>query len=148
MQIYKKLKSFISLVCSIAILLSVFVTPVVAVGGKNVTATTSSSIKQGYSSDCYIYIDSTESLAALDVTVHFDPAKIKITGVYNSIDCTVYDSVKNTDNISFSYILDEENGVSSKTRLFYFTYQVLSNAERTKTSFIPSISILFSIEIE
>ena len=147
MQIYKKLKSFISLVCSIAILLSVFVTPVVAVGGKNVTATTSSSIKQGYSSDCYIYIDSTESLAALDVTVHFDPAKIKITGVYNSIDCTVYDSVKNTDNISFSYILDEENGVSSKTRLFYFTYQVLSNAEVGDSYFDITIGEAYDKEL-
>ncbi len=128
MRIYKKTKSFISLVCSIAILLSVFVTPVVAVDGKTVTATTNSSVKQGSSANCYVNIDSTESLASLEVTVHFDPAKVKINNVYNSIDCTLYDSVINTDNIQFSYILDGEGSVS-QTGLFQFNYQVLGNAQ-------------------
>ena len=128
MRIYKKTKSFISLVCSIAILLSVFVTPVVAVDGKTVTATTNSSVKQGSSAKCYVNIDSTESLASLEVTVHFDPTKVKINNVYNSIDCTLYDSVINTDNIQFSYILDGEGSVS-QTGLFQFNYQVLGNAQ-------------------
>lgn len=148
MQIYKKFKGFISLVCSIAILLSVFVTPVVAVDGKTVTATTSSSVKQGYSSDCYVYIDSTESLAAIDVTVHFDPAKVKINGVYNSINCTIYDSVINTDNIQFSYILDDKNSVSSQTRLFYFNYQVLGNAEIGDTYFDITIGEAYDNELK
>ena len=82
MQIYKKTKCFISLVLTVALLLSVLAIQVVAVDAKNVTATTSETIKQGSSTTCYVYIDSTQSLAALDVTVHFDPSKIKINSVY------------------------------------------------------------------
>lgn len=124
----KKIKICISLVCVIAILFSSLITNIAADGGKTVTATTSATIKQGGSGTCYVYIDSTESLAALDVTVHFDPAKVKINSVYNSVSCTMYDSVKNTDNVQFSYILDGK-GSTSKTTLFYFYYSVLSNAE-------------------
>ena len=75
-----------------------------------------------------MYIDSVEGLAALDVTVHFDASKVKILNVYNSVSCTLYDSVTNTDNVQFSYIFDGK-GAASKTRLFYFQYQALSNAE-------------------
>ena len=44
----------------------------------------------------------------------------------------------NTDNLQFSYILDGE-GTASKTRLFYFYYQVLSNAEVGDTFFDVTI---------
>lgn len=128
MQIHKKLKVFIGLVCTVALLFSALTFSVAAVDGKSVTATTTETVKQGGSYTCYVYIDSSESLAALDVTVHFDPTKVKVNNVYNSISCVLYDNVKNTDNIQFNYILDGK-GSSSKTRLFYFTYQVLSNAE-------------------
>lgn len=128
MNFYKKRKPFISLVCAIALILSVISVPVVAADTNSVTATTGATVKQGNSGYCYVSIDSTEGLAALDVTVHYDPAKVKITGVYNSVSCTLYDSVTNTDNIQFSYILDGQ-GTAEKTRLFYFQYQVLSNAE-------------------
>ena len=128
MNFYKKRKPFISLVCVISLLLSMISFPVVAADVNSVTATTNATIKQGSSGTCYVYIDSTESLAALDVSVHFDPAKVKVTSAYNSVSCTLYDSVTNTDNLQFSYILDGE-GTASKTRLFYFSYQVLSNAE-------------------
>lgn len=138
MKTYNKLKPFISLVCSVALLFSILCVPVAAVDGNSVTATTSTSIKQGGSGVCYVYIDSTESLAALDVAVHFDPTKIKINSVYNSVSCTLYDNVKNTDNVQFSYIFDGK-GSASKTRLFYFNYQVLSNAEVGDTYFDVSI---------
>ena len=128
MKIYKKLKPFISLVCTLLIIFSMVSISVGAVDANSVTASTSATVKQGNSAYCYVDIASTEGLAALDVTVHFDPAKVKILGVYNSISCTLYDSVTNTDNIQFSYILDGE-GSASKTRLFYFRYQVLSNAD-------------------
>ena len=128
MPIYKKLKSFISLVCIVALLLCSFTISVGAADGKTVTASTTASIKQGSSGTCYVYIDSTTDLAALDVTVHFDPEKVKINSIYNSISCLLYDSAKNTDNIQFNYILDGE-GTNSQTRLFYFYYQVLPNAE-------------------
>ena len=130
----KKFKICICLVCVIAILFSNLIINVAADGGKTVTATTSATIKQGSSGTCYVYIDSTESLAALDVTVHFDAEKVKINSIYNSVSCTMYDSVKNTDNIQFSYILDGK-GSTSKTRLFYFYYSVLSNAEVGNTYF-------------
>lgn len=138
MKAYNKLKSFISLVCAVGLLFSILCVPVAATDGNTVTATTSTSIKQGGSGVCYVNIDSTESLAALDVAVHFDPTKIKINSVYNSVSCSLYDNVKNTDNIQFSYIFDGK-GSASKTRLFYFYYQVLSNAEVGDTYFDISI---------
>ena len=128
MRFNKILKSFISLVCVVTMLFSTCAFPVAASDAKSVTASTSTSIKQGNSGTCYVYIDSTESLAALDVTVHFDSTKVKISSVYNSVSCTLYDSVTNTDNIQFKYLFDGK-GSASKTRLFYFYYQVLSNAE-------------------
>ena len=128
MHRYKRLKGFIGLVCIAVLLLSTPMIPVAASDGKTVTATTSETIKQGSSGTCYVYIDSTESLAALDVTVYFDPAKVKIISLYNSVSNILYDSVKNTDNVQFNYILDGK-GTASKTRLFYFYYQVLSDAE-------------------
>lgn len=128
MNYYKKRKPFISLVCAISLIFSMISVPVTAADTNSVTATTSVTVRQGNSAYCYVDIGSTEGLAALDVTVHFDPAKVKIIGVYNGASCTLYDSVTNTDNIQFSYILDGQ-GTASKTRLFYFQYQVLSNAD-------------------
>ncbi len=128
MNVYKKRKPFISLVCAISLIVSMISIPVVAADTNCVTATTGATIKQGNSAYCYVNIDSTEGLAALDVTVHYDPAKVKITNVYNSVSCTLYDSVINSDNIQFSYILDGK-GAATQTRLFYFQYQVLSDAE-------------------
>ena len=128
MEYYKKRKRFISLVCAISILFSMISIPADAAGANSVTASTNASVTQGNTAYCYVNIDSTESLAALDVTVHFDPAKVEITDVYNSVGCIIYDSVQNVDNIKFSYILDGK-GTASKTRLFYFQYRVLSNAE-------------------
>ena len=126
MKLYKRL--FIRLVCVISLILSMISAPVAAADTNSVTAATSATVKQGNSAYCYVNIDSTEGLASLDVTVHYDPAKVKITGVYNSISCTLYDSVINTDNIQFSYIMDGQ-GKATKTRLFYFQYQVLNNAD-------------------
>ena len=128
MNIYKKLRHFISLVCAVLLIFSTISFSVAAVSTNSVTAATGATVKQGYSYTCYVDIGSTEDIAALDVTVHFDPAKVKITNVYNSINCTLYDSVTNADSIQFSYIFDGE-GAASKTRLFYFNYQVLNNAD-------------------
>ena len=127
MNFYKKRKHFISLVCAISLILSMLSVAVAAVDVNSVTATTDATVKQGNYAYCYVNIDSTEGLAALDVTVHYDPAKVNITNVYNSVSCTLYDSVINSDNIRFSYILDGK-GTATKTRLFYFRYQVLSDA--------------------
>ena len=128
MNLYKKCKSFISLVCAVSLILSIICVPVAADDTNRVTAATGAAIAQGNSAYCYVDIDSAEGLASLDVSVYFDPAKVKVIGVYNSIGCTLYDSVTNTDNIRFSYIFDGQ-GAAAKTRLFYFRYQVLENAE-------------------
>lgn len=134
MAFYKKRKPFISLVCVISLILSLISFPVGAVDTNRVTASTDATVKQGNSAYCYVSIDSTEGLASLEVAVHFDPAKVKIIGVYNSVSCTLYDSAINADNIQASYLLDKQ-GTASKTRLFYFRYQVLSNAEVGDTYF-------------
>ena len=128
MNLYKKCKSFISLVCAVSLILSIICVPVAADDTNRVTAATGAAIAQGNSAYCYVDIDSAEGLASLDVSVYFDPAKVKVIGVYNSIGCTLYDNVTNTDNIRFSYIFDGQ-GAATKTRLFYFRYQVLENAE-------------------
>ena len=127
MNFYKKARSVISLVCAALLILSALAVPTAAAETNSVTATSSAAVRQGDYAYCYVNIDSTEGLAALDVTVHYDPAKVKITDVYNSVSCTLYDSVTNTDNIRFSYIFDGQ-GTATKTRLFYFRYRVLDNA--------------------
>ena len=127
-------KNIVSLICALVLAFGVFQINIGAQTEKYVTATTSASVRQGSSAVCYVYIDSTESLAALDVTVHFDPEKIVINNIYNNIGCTMYDSVQNTDNVQFSYILDGK-GSNSKTRLFYFYYQVISTAEAGEAYF-------------
>ena len=128
MRLHQRLKKLLVLLIAVFLLFSAMSISTLAVTAHAVTATTSSTVKQGNTAYAYVYIDSTEDLASLEVTVHFDPAKVKVNGVYNSIRCTLYDSVTNTDNIQFSYLLDGV-GTSTKTQLFYFQYQVLSNAE-------------------
>lgn len=125
---HKILKRLTSLLCAVSLLLSMISIPTNAVTAYAVTATTNQTVRQGDTAYCYVYINSTEELAALDVTVHFDPAKVKVGDVYNSISCQVYDSAKKESRIQFSYILDGV-GTATKTQLFYFSYQVLSDAE-------------------
>ncbi|MBE6739729.1 MAG: hypothetical protein E7565_05370 [Ruminococcaceae bacterium] len=152
MQIYEKIKSFISLVCAILIVVSTLVIPVAADSGKTITASTSTSLKQGSSGTFYVNISSTESLAALDITVHFDSTKIKVNSITNNVSCLLYDNVKNEDNVQFSYLFDGK-GTTSNTRLFYFSYQVLSNAEVGDTYFDVTIgeaydSLLNDVSVE
>ena len=127
MNCCKKRRSFISLVCAILLVLSIISVPVSADGLNRVTASTGASVTQGDYAYCYVYIDSAEGLAALDVTVHYDPSRVQIVSTYNSLSCTLYDSATDADSIRFSYILDGQ-GSTEKTRLFYFRYRVLSGA--------------------
>lgn len=120
-------KPFISLVCAISLIFSLLGVPVAAADTNRVTASTNTSSRQGNYTYCYVDIGSLESLAALDVTVHYDPTVVKVIDVYNSVSCVLYDSVINADNIQFSYILDGK-GAATQTGLFYFYYQVLSDA--------------------
>ena len=118
----------LGLVCAISLFLSVCLISGAAVAGNTVTATTNAMVKQGNTAYCYVYIDSLENLAALDITVHYDSTKVKINNVVNSVSSIVYDHTTESSAIHASYIFDGK-GAASKTRLFYFTYQVLSGAE-------------------
>ena len=106
MKSYSKLQRLASLLCAVSLMISLCIPSVHAVTAHAVTATTVSTVKQGNTAYCYVSIDATESLAALDVGVHFDPAKVKITGAYNSVGCTLYDSAIHDDHVQFSYVLD------------------------------------------
>ena len=128
MGYHKILKKAACFLCIVSILFSLVSVPTLASEARVVSATTSTTVKQGNTATCYVYIDSMESLAALDVTVHFDSTKVKINNVVNSVACKLYDNAQNNESIQFSYIFDGK-GSASQTRLFYFTYQVLSNAE-------------------
>lgn len=101
-----------------------------------VTATTSTSVKQGYNGYCYVYIDSLESLSTLSVTVHYDVDKVAVQSgyVYNTASSLLNDKSVRESSVQFSYIFDG-NGKAQKTQLFYFIYTVLSNAEVGATYF-------------
>ena len=139
MRIYSIFHRVTGVLCTLALLLGMCAVPVAAADTLSVTAATGTPINQGSTGECSVYIDSTESLASLSVTVHFDPAKVKITNLYNSVECVLYDSAENTDNIQFSYILDGE-GEAVSTRLFYFRYEVLSDAETGAAFFDITVS--------
>ena len=139
MKVYSIFHRVTSVLCTLALLLGMCAVPVAAADTVSVTAATGTPIKQGSTGECSVYIDSMESLASLSVTVHFDPARVKITDLYNSVDCVLYDSAENADNIQFSYILDGE-GEAAKTRLFYFRYEVLSDAETGAAFFDITVS--------
>lgn len=103
---------------------------------KQVTATTSASVKQGNSGYCYVYIDSLESLSTLSVTVHYDADKVSVQSgyVYNSVSSLLNDKSVSESSVQFSYIFDGK-GKAEKTQLFYFRYTVLSDAEVGDTYF-------------
>ena len=90
MKLNKMHKPFISLVCAISLVLSMLSVSVAAADTNRVTATTNATVTQGNYAYCYVNIDSTEGLAALDVAVHYDPAKVKITNVYK-LNCPHYE---------------------------------------------------------
>ena len=136
MRKYSFWERLIAVCCTLAILLSFPFAPVSAATetGVKVTASTNASVKQGNSAYCYVYIDSMESLSTLEVTVHFDPAVVQLTGSYNQVDALVYDSGSTESTLQYTYIFDG-NGKNSQTQLFYFQYTVKSKAPVGETYF-------------
>jgi len=114
-----------------------------------VTATTNVSVKQGNYGYCYVYIDSLETLSSLSVAVHYDPSKIKVQSdyVYNNVPCVLNDKSVGDSSVKFSYIFDGK-GATNKTQLFYFRYQVLSNAEISDTYFDVVVSEAFDSSLQ
>lgn len=134
MRFYKIKKLIICQICIFVLLISMISIPVVAADTNCVTATTYTTVNQGDYAYCYVSIDSLETLAALDVAVHYDPTKVEVTQVYNQVNCSLYDSVINEDNLQFSYLFDGQ-GANVQTTLFYFAYRVLDNAKTGETYF-------------
>ena len=123
--------SIVSLICSLVFGMG---TTAYAETPNKVTATTSTSLTQGNSGQCYVYIDSLENVSTLNLSIYYDSSKVTITSTYNSVSCSLYDSAINTDSLNYSYIFDG-NGAASKTRLFYFYFTVNSTAEVGNTYF-------------
>lgn len=123
--------SIVSLICSLVFGMG---TTAYAETPNKVTATTSTSLTQGNSGQCYVYIDSLENVSTLNLSIYYDSSKVTIISTYNSVSCSLYDSAINTDSLNYSYIFDG-NGAASKTRLFYFNFTVNSTAEAGDTYF-------------
>ena len=104
--------------------------------GNGLTASTESSMIQGNSAYCYIYIESLEDIASLDIQVHYDTEKIdlNVNNAYNSVSCSMYDSSLSDGCLNFSYLFSDP-GSDSQTLLFYFMYTVSSEAEPGTTYF-------------
>ena len=129
----RKLTFLVTILCTLALLTSLFGSALLAASAtensdNKVTATTNATVKQGNTGYCYVYIDSLESLSSLNVAVHYDPDKISVTSSLNQVDCLLYDSSITESCVQYSYIFDG-SGEATKTKLFYFQYKVLTNAE-------------------
>ena len=133
----RKAKRFASLAlvfCVLALLLTSFAIPAYAQATNTVTATASAAVKQGDTGYAYVYIDSTEELASLDVSVYFDSSKISVQSVYNSVSDVMYDKSTTNESVRFTYLFTGD-GATTKTQLFYFAYKVAADAEIGDTYF-------------
>ena len=117
---------FISLNASIYKLSSKRVN-VYADSNNSVILETNDEVVQGNTYYSYIYINSLENVATLDVSVHYDSSALSVLNTYNQVSCSLYDSSLNEDNVSYSYIFNNED-ISSKTCLFYFSYRISDDA--------------------
>lgn len=127
MKVFKKRKTLLSLLCALALLLSMGSLPLAAVDANRITAVTGSTLRRGETATCIVSVDSAAGLAALDAAVHYAPDRVEILGVYNSVGCIGYDSTTLADEIRVSYLLDGQ-GAAAKTELFYFHYRALADA--------------------
>ena len=78
MRKVKRHAFLVTLILALALLILTFDTLTVSAAessDRQVTATTSASVKQGNTGYCYVYIDSLEALSSLSVTAHYDPEK-------------------------------------------------------------------------
>lgn len=128
----KKIQALVTVILTLALLTGMLSVTAFASdsGDIKVTATATASVKQGNTGYCYVYIDSLENLSSLSVAVHYDSAKVSVSSsnLYNKVSSIVYDSTVKDSAVQFSYVFDGK-GKANKTQLFYFTYNVLSDAE-------------------
>ena len=127
-------RKILSPACSLFISLNIglFVIPsnsinVYAESNNSVILETNDDVAQGDTYYSYVYINSLENVATLDVSVHYDSSALSVLDTYNQVSCSLYDSSLNEDNVSYSYIFNNDN-ISSKTCLFYFSYKINDDA--------------------
>ena len=127
-------RKILTLVCSLFISLNIglFVIPsnsinVYAESNNSVILETNDDVVQGNTYYSYVYINSLENVATLDVSVHYDSSALSVLDTYNQVSCSLYDSSLNEDNVSYSYIFNNED-ISSKTCLLYFSYRISDDA--------------------
>ena len=118
-----------------------------AEGTISIYAETGKSIAQGNTGYCYVYVDNTVDLASLTVAVHYDIQKMSVTGYYNQVSCSIYDASNNDGCLMFSYIFDSDGG-ETKTALFYFYYQINSDAEIGNTGFDVVVEEAYTTTLE
>ena len=136
--------SVCSLICSI---FGFEMLSVSAESSRQIITSGSTSVQQGSSGYCYVEIDSVGDLSALEIAVYFNSDDVKITSYYNSVTNKIYDSAKTESCLQFSYIFDGK-GATTKTRLFYFYYQILPDATVGETCFDIVIGDAYNSALE
>ena len=93
-----------------------------------ITIQTDKEVVQGNTYYAYVYVETLENIASLNVSVHYDASVLSVSSTYNRATCSMYDSAKNDDSLSYTYLFDVSSNAKSRTCLFYFSYQIKNNA--------------------
>ena len=134
MRMRKVISAFLAIVCIFSTF-SLFTLGSSAEGERTVYATTrASTVKQGSHTYLDVYLDDLTNLSALNISIYYDPEQITIKNTYNSVSATVYDINATSGCVNASYIFNGKGG-ATKTKLFYFYFQVNSTAEVGDTYF-------------
>lgn len=146
MKMRRVISAFLATVCILS-LFAFNTLGISAEGERVVYATTSASVKQGSGGTAYVYLDDLTDLSAITVSVYYDPGKITVGSVYNSVPCILEDHTSQSGCLQFTYIFDGK-GSQTKTRLFYFYYTVNSTAEVGDTFFDIVISDAYDSSVK
>ena len=121
--------------------------PLSAKSDNIITMSGDESICRGNTYYGYVYIETLENVAALNVSLHYDPSVIEITGTYNQVSCTMYDNSLGKDELSYSYLFDG-NGGTDKTCLFTFYYAVKDDAPIGRHMFDLTVNEAYDFSFE
>ena len=121
--------------------------PLSAKSDNIITMSGDESICRGNTYYGYVYIETLENVAALNVSLHYDPSVIEITGTYNQVSCTMYDNSLGKDELSYSYLFDG-NGGTDKTCLFTFYYTVKDDAPIGRHMFDLTVNEAYDFSFE
>ena len=95
----------------------------------------------------YVYIESLENIASLNVSIHYDSDVVSITNTYNQVSCALYDNSNINSALSYSYIFNA-GGTNSKINLFYFTYTISENTDLSSSLFDVVIDEAYNFSLE